>query len=128
MSHSEPDPPLPVLSDFEAVEAAPSPPERWWTRYFSYLFFCGATSVIASGVALLEITRLLSRQAYLRDPEGYNRVVIRGTMGFGLLALVASLILCVWAELKFRRDPSDGSLALPGNMRSAHRQERRNRR
>ncbi len=113
MSHSKfppGDPQLPVLEDFQVAPTEPSPPEPWWTRYFSYIFFCCAATAIASGVAFFELsgagsrgTRSLAKTYYLRDAAAYNRIVIRGTVIVGSAALLASLALCGWEEAKFNK-------------------------
>jgi hypothetical protein len=40
---------LPTLRNFKAALAEPEPPEPWWKRYYSYVFFTVALSLIAMG-------------------------------------------------------------------------------
>jgi len=118
---------LPTLKNFKAIRAEPEPPEPWWKRYYSYVFFCLIVVVFSMGYRFWDLGgnirygdqtsfwRSWYGHDYMREysrsmpPAEFNHWLMRQLTIAGVVGLAIAVVLCYCfeqAELANRRKKS----------------------
>jgi hypothetical protein len=99
---------LPTVENFKAIEAEPEPPEPWWKRYYSYIFYCAVATAGSSGYELLDLYGWFDSHNYAREmeaslsPDDY-RAWLGWHIGWAaLIGLGGAVSLCLVYETKER--------------------------